>query len=277
MKLTPKQVNQLLRPINENRVLQDGKGHSHVSQQDVTANLIRVFGFCNFDVDILNVDLVFEDPRVNQQNKPTGRWDVCYRAMVRVTVKDPDGNELAHYEDGSTATAQNQTRGDAHDLAYKSSISLSKKRAATNLGDQFGLSLYNKGQLSALVMGTLIMPDATGDTQPVDMQDGVEKQVSLGNDEIDREEVLSEGVAPPTLEEYRQRGRAASTEEELKVLFEEATRYQLAGAPMLDDQGDPTILADYLRGLVALLRAALRRGQPAPVADRADADAEAAA
>lgn len=187
MRLSLKQITQLLKPIHKNRVLRDGKGHAHVSQQDVTAHLIRVFGFCNFDVEVLNAGVVFEE---NSLDKKTGepnpiRWDVCYRAMVRLTVKDPDGVELAHYEDGSTATAQNQTRGDAHDLAYKSAISLSKKRAAINLGDQFGLSLYNKGQLSALVMGTLVMPDVKSEEAPEDMQDGVEKQVSLGNDEID--------------------------------------------------------------------------------------------
>ncbi len=186
MSLTAKQVEQLLRPINKNRVLQDGKGHSHVAQQDVTAHLIRVFGFCSFDVEVLNVGPVFEEPRMNG-DKPTGRWDVCYRALVRLTVKDADGNVLTRLEDGSTATAQNQTRGDAHDLAYKSSISLSKKRAAANLGDQFGLSLYNKGQLTALVMGTLVMPESDTEDAAGDVQDGVEQQVSLGNDEIDPE------------------------------------------------------------------------------------------
>ncbi len=185
-KLTARQVEQLLQPINKKRVLLDGKGHSHVSQQDVTAHLIRVFGFGSFDVEVMNVGVVFEEPRMNG-DRPTGRWDVCYRALVRLTVRDANGDELAHYEDGSTATAQNQTRGDAHDLAYKSAISLSKKRAAINLGDQFGLSLYNKGQLSALVMGTLVKPHTAPDEPAVDVQDGVEQQVSLGNDEIDRE------------------------------------------------------------------------------------------
>ncbi|WP_454199525.1 Rad52/Rad22 family DNA repair protein [Nocardia sp. Marseille-Q1738] len=187
MRLTARQVEQLLRPIHEKRVLKDGKGHSHVSQQDTIAHLIRVFGFCNFDIDVLNAGVAFEEQRVNDSGKPTGRWDVCYRAMVRLTIKDPDGNELCHYEDGSTATAQNQTRGDAHDLAFKSSISLAVKRAAKDLGDQFGLSLYNKGQLSALVMATLVTPDPDADPAE-DLQDGVEKQVSLGNDEIDRED-----------------------------------------------------------------------------------------
>ena len=39
--------------------------------------------------------------------------------------------------------------------------------------------------MSALVMGTLVAPDETSDAE--DVQDGVDQQVSLGNDEIDRE------------------------------------------------------------------------------------------
>jgi hypothetical protein len=185
-RFTRAQVEQLLKPINSRRVLRDGKGHSHVSQQDVTAHLIRMFGFGGFDVEITGPELVFAAERVNDKTgEPNGRWDVCYRAMCRLTVKDQHGQVVAVYEDGSTATAQNQARGDAHDLAYKSAISLSKKRAAINLGDQFGLSLYNKGQLTPLVMGTLVMPD--GQAASDDIQDGVEQQVSLGNDEVDHE------------------------------------------------------------------------------------------
>jgi len=186
------QTLQLLAPIKTNRVLRDPKGHSHVSQQDITAHLIRVFGFGSFDTEILRVECIFEE---NSKDKETGkvkpdRWDVCYRALLRLTIRDADGNEVCHYEDGSTATAQNQTRGDAHDLAYKSALSLAKKRAAINLGDQFGLSLYNKGQTDALVRGTLVLPaKPEGDDKPTgDVQDGVAQQVSLGNDEIDREQ-----------------------------------------------------------------------------------------
>lgn len=196
MSLTAKQVEQLLRPIHKNRVLRDAKGHAHLSQQDVLAHLIRVFGFGNFDIDVLNAGVVFEEgytrQKKNKQGEPYGdpyqAWDVCYRAMVRLTVRDPDGREICHYENGSTATAQGQpSRGDAHDLAYKSAISLSVKRAAIALGDQFGLSLYNKGQLKPLVMGTRVMPESNSEDATGDVQDGVELQVSLGNDEIDRE------------------------------------------------------------------------------------------
>jgi recombination DNA repair RAD52 pathway protein len=183
MTFDSRQVAQLLAPINSRRVLKDGKGHAHVSQQDITAHLIRVFGFGSFDTKVTSVECVFEDPRCNDKGEPTGRWDVCYRAMVLLTVRDPHGVEVCHYEDGSTATAQNQTRGDAHDLAYKSALSLAKKRAAINLGDQFGLSLYNKGQMAALVINTLVRP--SGATHPEDLQARVEQQVALGNDEIE--------------------------------------------------------------------------------------------
>jgi hypothetical protein len=184
---TAAQTAQLLKPINKHRVLSDGKGHSHVSQQDVLAHLIRVFGFGSFDVDVIKVECVFEQERVDPKTgESKGRWDVCYRALVRLAIRDAVGTEVCHYEDGSTATAQNQTRGDGHDLAYKSAISLSKKRAAIHLGDQFGLSLYNKGQLAPLVKGTLVVPaGTTSDGQ--DVQDGVPQQVSLGNDEVERD------------------------------------------------------------------------------------------
>lgn len=191
---TAKQVDQLLKPIHPNRVLADPRGNAHVSQQDILAHLIRVFGFGNFDTDVLNVELVFETPRMNG-DKPTGRFDVCYRALVRLTVRDEDGNSC-HYENGSTATAQNQSRGDGHDLAYKSAISLSVKRAAIALGDGFGLSLYNKGQMTALVMDTLVHPVAPSDAG--DVQDGVEQQVSLGNDEVTPDEPVDVEVSEPS-------------------------------------------------------------------------------
>jgi recombination DNA repair RAD52 pathway protein len=180
-----RQTAQLLKPIAPQRVLKDGKGNSHVSQQDITAHLIRVFGFGSYDTEVLSVECVFESPRMDKDNL-TGRWDVCYRALVRLTVRDEHGAVVCRFEDGATHTAQNQTRGDAHDLAFKSAISLSKKRCAINLGDQFGLSLYNKGQMTALVKGTLVDPSKhlpATTAGHVDVQEGVEQQLTLGNDE----------------------------------------------------------------------------------------------
>lgn len=187
MSFNEKQVAQLLKPIAKQRVLRDPKGHSHVSQQDVTAHLIRMFGFGGFDTEVLDVQCVFERPTLSISKGKTepdpNRFDVCYRALLRLTVRDEHGNRVCSYEDGSTATAQNQTLGDAHDLAYKSAMSLAKKRCAINLGDQFGLSLYNKGQTSALVIKSLV----GGDEAPEDVQADVPQQVALGNDETDYE------------------------------------------------------------------------------------------
>lgn len=231
---TRQQVDQLLRPINRNRVLRDGKGHSHVSQQDVTAHLIRMFGFGSFNTDIVSVECVFEQERVDKRTgESTGRWDCCYRALIRLTIKDSDGNEVCHYEDGSTAFAQNQTRGDAHDLAYKSALSLAKKRAAINLGDQFGLSLYNKGQFDALVCGTLVIPD--GESATGDVQDGVPQQVSLGNDEVDRDldgaagAPAAEGTDGDWADDLEDRIKKADNLGQLETLANEIEAKKLAG------------------------------------------------
>lgn len=205
--MTPQQWRQLLQPINPRRVLKDGKGMNHVSQQDVTAHLTRIFGFGGFDTKVLSLECIFEDARVDP---PSGegtaesplvvpqithrtRWNVAYRCTFRLTIKDINGDVLATYEDGATGDAQNLVRHEAHDLAMKSAISTAKKRCAINLGDQFGLSLYNKGQMTALVMRTLLDPmflDDEGevvgqDSEGDDVTAGVEQQVTLGHDEIE--------------------------------------------------------------------------------------------
>lgn len=214
----PEQITQLLRPINPNRVLAV-QGHSHVSQQDITAHLIRMFGFGNFDIEVLDTALIFESQKLDLKTGEVvpNKWDVCYRAMVRITVRNAVGETVARYENGSTATAQNQSRGDGHDLAYKSAISLSIKRAAIALGDQFGLSLYNKGQKSALVMRTLV----GGGEVPADVQAGVEQQVSLGNDEADVElaKAPDRVVAP---DGWRKRIADAKTVEGLTEIHHQA-------------------------------------------------------
>lgn len=192
--LTIDQTQQLLAPIRPNRVLEDPRGNSHVSQQDVTAHLIRVFGFCGFNTELLSTELVFESPTIRDGKPKDGRWDVCYRATMRVIVFDKDHKPVASYEDASCGDAQNLSRHDAHDLALKSAISTAKKRCCINLGDQFGLSLYNKGQMAALVGGTLVLPD--GYTEEMerrrmekehkDVQEGVPQQESMGTDEIEK-------------------------------------------------------------------------------------------
>jgi hypothetical protein len=200
------QTAQLLAPIRPNRVLQDPRGNSHVSQQDVTAHLIRVFGFGNFATELVDLVLIFERCREQDPAKVThsSRWDVAYRATMRLSIYDENHNFVTSYEDASVGDAQNQNRQDAHDLAMKSAISLAKKRCCINLGDQFGLSLYNKGQTAALVRGTLVLPQEIvrereaakeGDEKkpPTDIQEGIPQQESLGIDEIDKSDGVDVG------------------------------------------------------------------------------------
>lgn len=225
-KFSPAQTAQLLAPIKPNRVLRDGKGNSHVSQQDVTAHLIRVFGFGNFSTELLGDPvLLFETVRPESQTGTVQRgnktvdlassphlwkYDVAYRATMRVSIYDEHHNFVTSYEDSSTGDAQNQTRADAHDLALKSAISLAKKRACINLGDQFGLSLYNKGQMAALVGGTHVLPAKPEGEEQKDLQDDVAEQVSMGVDEIEKapaeptseqEQILKDSLGATKIEE----------------------------------------------------------------------------
>lgn len=219
------QVESLLRAISPARVMADGKGHAHVSQQDVTAHLIRTFGFGGFDTRILSLDLVFEMP-LNQDGT---RWDVCYRATVELTIRNRGGETVATYQNVSTGDAQNQKRADGHDLAAKSAVSLATKRCAINLGDQFGLSLYNKGQMAALVRRTLVMPDAPDNAEeaPADIQEGVPQQVAMGAHEDDTasedhppEQPAQEAPvdADPLPDNWEEIAQAAETEGDLDLI-----------------------------------------------------------
>lgn len=185
------QTKQLLAPIRAQRVLRDPRGNSHVSQQDITAHLIRVFGYGNFGTELLNYECIFETPHdlaKHEASDPKTKYTVAYRAHMRLTVFDERHNLVSQYEDASVGDAQNLVRQDAHDLALKSAISLAKKRCCINLGDQFGLSLYNKGQMEALVGGTHVLPPKfdEDDKPKGDLQEGVPKQESMGVDEVEK-------------------------------------------------------------------------------------------
>lgn len=226
------QVESLLRAIAPARVMADGKGHAHVSQQDVTAHLIRTFGFGGFDTRILSLDLVFEMPRDDKGQ----RWDVCYRATVELTIRNRNGETVATYQNVSTGDGQNQKRADGHDLAAKSAVSLATKRCAINLGDQFGLSLYNKGQMAALVRRTLVMPEAPADAEEVaDMQEGVPQQVAMGAHEDDTvsEDRPAEQSAPPV------------DADPLPENWEEV-------AQIAEDEGDLDLITNLLKSAVAV-------------------------
>lgn len=155
MSLTFKQVDALLAPLHPGRVRQV-QGNAHLEAWDVRRHLLRVFGWGGWDFEVVSADLVSERSKWDEQNPLKGRHTVVYRVIGRLTIRDPEGNPLARFEDGATGDAANQPSiGDAHDMALKTAMSQALKRCAMNLGDRFGLGLYNGGRTDAVVVGSL--------------------------------------------------------------------------------------------------------------------------
>ena len=136
-------VKALLEPIDPNRVGKDGKGFSHVEAWDIRRTMNHIFGFGGWSAEVDKMELIYE-----QESEGTGkpRYSVAYRARCTVFVNN------AQYSEWAAGDATNYpSRADAHDQAIKTAESQAFKRACVNLGDQFGLSLYKDGSLSATV------------------------------------------------------------------------------------------------------------------------------
>jgi recombination DNA repair RAD52 pathway protein len=140
------QYDQLLQGLNEVRVSQrkggGGKMLSYLEAWEVRAHLIRIFGFGNWSWDVTSTELVFE-------SESDGKWSVGYRVLGTLSIGGTTYSEAAV---GSSTLGQ---RGEAHDMAIKTAESDALKRAAMNLGDQFGLSLYKNGSIKPVVQQTL--------------------------------------------------------------------------------------------------------------------------
>jgi recombination DNA repair RAD52 pathway protein len=139
----------LLRPIMPQRVSKDRNGLSHLEGYDVESHLSRVFGFEGWDKDITKLWLIGET--AVEKNGRTG-YNVTYGCQLRLTIYSPDGLVACVRDGAATGSANNlPSYGDAHDFAMKNSVTYALKVASKTLGDQFGLSLYDKGSLGPIV------------------------------------------------------------------------------------------------------------------------------
>lgn len=216
MSLNAQQVQALLQPIKAHRVLQ-ANGQSHVPAYDVAAHLTRILGFGGWDKEILSLTLIDEAETTTKNNKPA--WAVTYACTLKLTIKDDTGSVVAFWEDGACGSAILLTKGDAHDMAMKSAISYALKRcAAFGLGDQFGLSLYNKGNTKALIGKTLVMPEGAGEA--TDLESHIPIPESMGNDEGEGIDHLADLAAAL--------GASGLTQEERKVFIEDAVGHPVA-------------------------------------------------
>jgi recombination DNA repair RAD52 pathway protein len=149
------QQEQLIKGINPTRIAKrqggGGKSLSYLESWDVKAHLIRIFGFGGWNWTVLKAELAFEE-----QNE-RGNWNVGYKVIGRLYIHSLE----CDYTEAAVGSASLSQRGEAHDMAIKTAESDAIKRAAINLGDQFGLSLYNNGSTAPVVINTL---SETGDS-----------------------------------------------------------------------------------------------------------------
>lgn len=146
--LNEAQVEQLLRPLNPSRVAkrsQAGRQLSYLEAWDVKAHLIRIFGFGKWSWQVHSAELAFEEKNEKSQ------WNVGYKVIGELRIHDLN----CYYVEAAVGSASLPQRGEAHDMAIKTGESDALKRAAINLGTQFGLSLYNDGSLNDVVVRTL--------------------------------------------------------------------------------------------------------------------------
>lgn len=162
------QINQLLKPINPNRVLhrqQAGMTLSYITAADARAHMNRIFGFGNWDSRTLNVQVLFTNEGVSSRGK--SQWEVGAIATVEVSIRNPDGEHVCTYSESAVASSNQPSKGEALDMAVKSSTSDALKRCLIALGDQFGLGLYLDGSLEPIVKGTLVAGGEEDDSRSV--------------------------------------------------------------------------------------------------------------
>ncbi len=169
-RLTDEQIAHLSEPLDPKRV-KVTQGNSHLEGWDVRAHLTRIFGFDGWDEEILSLDLVAEH-QGNPLDESKKKWYATYRCTMRLTIwgVDDDGKRAVAKisEEGAVGGSNNlPSHADAHDFAMKEAMTQALKRCAINLGNQFGLSLYDDGSVQSVAEpiptapeGSLLMADA---------------------------------------------------------------------------------------------------------------------
>lgn len=271
--LTKEQLNYLLQGIDPGRVKRDDKGFSHVEVWDIRRTLIRVFGFGGYDVRLTDLELVHQHGEQRRKRTKDGQeygdpytaWTAIYRATVQLTVKI-DGVVLGTWEGSAVGAGQNLPNlADAHDLAVKAAESQALKRAATNLGDQFGLGLYNGGKLGPVVIrslphiATVEQPDLpANETVLSDPEDEAAQRAATetGNDApapaADRPPIEPHPQAQAIADDA---ARQAKTKDDVKgTWWRQGARAQVLNSPVIaPDTGRPEPLGGYLTRLAETL------------------------
>ena len=113
---------------------------SYIEGFDVidTANLI--FGYGNWSYLISSLTQVSQEQNHNQN------FVVCYKAVVKLIVKDENHTKSIFRQDVGFGSGVAKALNDAHENAGKESVTDGLKRAMRSFGNQFGNSLYDKSR-----------------------------------------------------------------------------------------------------------------------------------
>lgn len=146
--LNETQLGALVSPLNPNRVAsrsQGGRGLSYLKSWDVKRTLIRVFGFGGFSVELMdsNIERIFTKAEIGGN----ANWTVLATATVKLTIHQLG----AVYTEAAASSQAGSQIGEVTDFALKTAESDALKRAASYLGTQFGLSLYDDGSTNDVV------------------------------------------------------------------------------------------------------------------------------
>lgn len=137
------QLEVLNKELDSNRVKTREKGNinlSYIEGFDVidTANLI--FGYGNWSYLISSLTQVSQEQNHNQN------FVVCYKAVVKLIVKDENHSKSISRQDVGFGSGVAKTLNDAHENAGKEAVTDGLKRTLRSFGNQFGNSLYDKSR-----------------------------------------------------------------------------------------------------------------------------------
>lgn len=171
--ISAKQYETLMKPLNGTRVAkrkQGGKELSYLEAWDVKAHLTRVFGFGNWDLEML--DYHYVTTREYQSKDGKDMVEVVYSARCQLTIRDEHGRQVCRHSEAAVGSASGppSMTGEHHDNAVKQAASDALKRCAINLGSQFGLSLYDNGSTREVIKGTVVKPEGYEKPAPTEEQ-----------------------------------------------------------------------------------------------------------
>ena len=135
------QIKSLENELDSSRIKTREKGNinlSYLEGFDVIETANKIFGYGNWSYTISKLEQVSQEQNQNQN------FVICYKAIINVIIHDIQHLKQITREDVGIGTGIAKTLADAHEGASKEAVTDALKRALRTLGNQFGLSLYDK-------------------------------------------------------------------------------------------------------------------------------------